>query len=103
AELEAIADGVPARFPLADAHFFYGPVPALELAADAGPARRTRGDTSYEVAAAEIVVYSARGNARRDTRLGVGVICDPPPADHRALPPLPAQAQALLGALGAVA
>jgi hypothetical protein len=101
AELAAIADGVPSRFPLEQAGFYYGPVPALQLTADLGPARRDRGG-AFDVGAAEIAVVAAHVGNGRQIFVRAGVIADPPPPDATRLPPLPAAAQALLDSLGTV-
>jgi hypothetical protein len=93
-ELVAIADGVPARFALEQACFFYGPVPALALTG-ASPPPRARG-SAFDVAAAEIAVVEARVKRGRDAFVRVGAIGEAPQQ------PLPAATQALIDALGAV-
>src|SRR5205085_4807698 len=73
ASLEAVADGVPARFPLHYAHFFWGPVPALQLATDPRPSWRTAAGPFPETAGAEIALATMRDTPRRDLRLSAGV------------------------------
>lgn len=102
AAITAVADGVPERWPVDYAIFFWGPSPRLLLTSDPAAPVRTTGGGYTGVRGPEIMLFSAGGTKKRVLRLDVGVVTDAPPPDAAKVPPLPAPTRQLLDAIAEI-